>query len=96
MIVDSVRWCQYGDRRVIDKGQMLVSQIPHSLKAFEMAARKVMEYTGADHVLYGAKIYDKADTLASMQFYMMPMCDAEFQKITRRIHNSMIYALHRR
>lgn len=45
-------------------------------------------------MLYGIKIYGTDDRLKTVQFYMNPMEDEEFYRLTGRVRNAMIYALH--
>lgn len=78
----------------IRRGQMPLSQIPKVLQSFEKDAAKEMKKTGADHVLYAVKIYGVDGQLATVQFYMNPMSDEEFYKITGKVRGAIIYALH--
>ena len=75
---------------------MPLSQLPKVLHGFERDAAEKLKATGADHVLYAAKIYGVNDTLATVQFYMNPMSDEEFYKVTGKVRGAVIYALHRR
>ena len=80
----------------IRRGQVELSRIPAMIVSQEMDAAEMLKATGADHVLYAAKIYGVNDTLATVQFYMNPMSDEEFYKVTGKVRGAVIYALHRR
>lgn len=46
-----------------------------NLQRFEVEAQKLLAETGADHVLYGRKLYDEGGELEELRFYLMPMTD---------------------
>lgn len=56
-------------------------------------AAELMKTNNADHVLYGCKIYND-NQLVAVQFYMEPLSDEDFYRITGKARNVMIYALH--
>ena len=62
------------------------------------AASKVLEETGADHVIYATKEYDEADEVKEIDLYMIPLSDEEFRKRTdawQKINKGIIYATHK-
>lgn len=89
-----VTWTMKDTTGCIRKGEMPISQIQKELLWFERQAAKEMKETGADHVLYGTKIYDNSDRLVTVQFCVLPMNDEEFYRLTGKARNVMIYALH--
>lgn len=89
-----VTWTMRDTTGCIQRGEMPVSQIQKELLWFDRQAVKKMKETGADHVLYGTKIYDNNDRLVTVQFCMQPMTDEEFYRLTGKARNVMIYALH--
>lgn len=89
-----VTWTMRDTTGCIQRGEMPVSQIQKELLWFEREAAKKMKETGADHVLYGTKIYDSNDRLVTVQFCVQPMTDEEFYRLTGKARNVMIYALH--
>lgn len=90
-----VNWLQWGHGRLINYGQMRKDEVAGVLREFEATAAKVMEKTGADHVLYGVKSFDENGDISKVSFYMEPMTDEQFEKDTR-LSNCIIYALHAR
>ena len=59
-------------------------------------AKKLLDSTGADHVLYGRKLYDKEWNLAEIRFYLLPMDDERFERDIVPLTNQLVYALHSR
>lgn len=57
-------------------------------------AARLLKESGADHVLYGCKVYSKG-TLAAVQFFMEPMSEERFYKATSKVNQAIIYAVHR-
>lgn len=80
---------------MITRGIDTLQEIQKGLQQHEKKAAEVMKETGADHVLYGMKIYE-GEKLAAVHFYIWPMQEEEFSKVTGKVHNSLIYALHKR
>ena len=78
----------------IRRGKMSLPEVQKELLWFERQAAKEMKETGADHVLYGTKIYDNDNRLVTVQFCVQPMTDEEFYRLTGKARNVMIYALH--
>lgn len=91
-----VRWAAYGRYGRVGGGRMPASQVLPGIQKAEKKALKVLKETGADHVLYGMKIYDEEDRLQMVHFYMWPMQEEEFDKLATRSRNALVYALHRR
>ena len=52
-----VRWSQWTAGGMVDFGQMPKRDISQQLRRFEKEAAKLLQKTGADHVLYGVKSY---------------------------------------
>lgn len=76
-------------------GYLPLPEILPRLQENEKKAAFLLKETGVDHVIYGMKIYE-GEKLAAVHFYMWPMSEEEFCKVTGRVRNSLIYALHRR
>lgn len=93
-MVSMVTWTMRDTAGCIRRGKMTVSQIQKALLQFEKRAAEKIKETGADHVLYGTKIYDSNDRLVTVEFCMRPMTDEEFYRLTGKARNVMIYALH--
>lgn len=89
-----VKWSLWDTTGCKQRGEIELAQIPGVMRSFEHEAARIMKRTGVDHVLYGIKIYDQNDRLKTVQFYMNPMNDDEFYRLTGRVRNAMIYALH--
>lgn len=90
-----VRWFQWDNGCMINFGQMRVKEVDGHLREFAKEARKVMEETCADHVVYGMKLYDDDGDLEEVKFYMVPMNDSDFQSDVASLKGCVIYALHR-
>lgn len=82
--------------RCIYRYQEKLADIPKLIQNFEKSAARLMERTGADHVLYACKIYNADDSLVAVQFYEQPMDDETFYRITGKVRGALIYALHNR
>lgn len=91
-----INWSMKDTNGCVQRGQMFLSQLPKILLSFENSAAETLRRTGADHVLYAVKIYNTADELTAVQFYMNPMSDEEFSKVAGKGRGTMIYALHSR
>lgn len=90
-----IAWSMQDRKGCSRKGQMTVEQMRKELLWFERQAVKTMKETGADHVLYGMKIFNRDNELVTVQFCILPMSDAEFRRLTKKINNVMVYALHK-
>ena len=75
-------------------GQILYL-IQKCIREFEKEAKKVLEETGADHVVYAVKYYDDDEALEEIRFYMIPMADEEFRKDVAGKPGIRVYALHK-
>ena len=64
-----------------------------NLQKFEQEAKKLLEETGADHVVYGMKIYEDGH-LKEARFYLQPMKE-EFERVAK-LRGVVVYALHKR
>ena len=99
-----VRWTQWNEIGVFASGYILKSEVEGQLQRFEKQAKRVLEETEADHVIYGAKVYsnltdedcDKRSALTEVRFYMLALNDEDFYRRTNAVRNEVIYALHRR
>lgn len=89
-----INWSMKDTNGCVQRGQMPLCQLPGILRDFENSAAETLRRTGADHVLYAVKIYDAEDELTAVQFYMNPMSDEEFSKVTGKGRGTMVYALH--
>jgi hypothetical protein len=91
-----IKWSQWSDTGMMDKGEMPLSNLQKVLKKFEKEAQAVLKETNADHVIYGVKYYDKkTGQLEEVRFYMLPMDENRFQSVGK-YENVIIYALHKR
>ena len=91
-----IRWSQWSEGRMVDFGQMPIENVDKTLREFEAEAKKILEKTKADHVLYGVKRYDREGRLDEVRFYLKEMTDAEFEKDVASKPRFTIYALHKR
>lgn len=90
-----VRWSHWTDQGMVEFGQMPRKKMQENLQKFEVEARKLLAGTGADHVLYGRKLYDEGGELEELRFYLMPMSDEEFEKEVVPLKGQQVYAVHK-
>lgn len=90
-----VRWSRWTDAGMVEFGQGPLNKLEESIREFEQDAKKVLEDTGADHVVYAVKYYDDNGELDEIRFYMIPMTDEEFQKDVAGKPGIRVYALHK-
>ncbi|MBR3973035.1 MAG: hypothetical protein IKJ99_03675 [Oscillospiraceae bacterium] len=91
-----IKWTQWESGGCIGIGQMPGREVEKNLQEFEKQAAKVLKETGADHVVYGMKLYDEDGELEEVKFYMVPIDDEKFQKDVASLSGCVIYALHAR
>lgn len=89
-----VKWSQRTADGVAVRGMMPEDKAQRELLYFGNVAKDILNEVGSDHVLYGLKIFEGLQ-LKAVHFYMWPMNDEEFKRITGRLNNSMVYAVHR-
>nr|DAY55434.1 MAG TPA: hypothetical protein [Caudoviricetes sp.] len=87
-------WSRWGSIGRIEGGQMRWRDIQLNLQKFEREAKKLLDETGADHVVYGMKLYEDGH-LKEVRFYLQPMDEEEFDRVAR-LKGVMVYALHKR
>lgn len=90
-----VRWSQWECGGMIGFGQMPLKNVDGWLRKFAADAKKLLDETDADHVVYGLKIYDDDGDLDTVKFYMQPMTDNEFQEDVATLKGVTVYALHK-
>lgn len=90
-----VKWSQYTDQGMVNFGQMPIRDVPKTLREFSQGAKELLDKTGADHVVYGLKVYDENGELEAVKFYQLPMDDATFDKDVATLKNCTVYALHK-
>lgn len=91
---DWIRWTQWTSSGMVNFGQMRRADIQKQIARFEKKAREVLKETGADHVLYGVKVYDDNGKLEEVRFYMEPMDEDRFEKDVANKKGVLVYALH--
>ena len=89
-----VRWKQWTKSGLVAFGQMPIRDVGRELQKFEAEAFKILNETGADHVLYGVKLYGDDGNLKSVSFYLEPMDDVRFEKVVANKTDVVVYALH--
>ncbi len=90
-----VRWSQWDNGGMAGFGQMPLRDVGKNLREFAAKAKEILEESGADHVVYGLKVYDDDGTLDEVKFYLLPMSDEDFQKDVATLKGVTVYALHR-
>lgn len=91
-----VRWSHWTDAGMVEFGQGPLNKLTESIQQFELEAKKVLEETGADHVVYAVKYLDDNGELEEIRFYMIPMTEEEFEKEVANKPGIQVYALHKR
>ena len=78
-------------------GQMPLRDVTKELQKFETEALRLLKQTGADHVLYGVKVYDGDGDLEEVRFYLEPMSEQEFEeRVAKNAMNWTVFAVHKR
>lgn len=90
-----VKWSQWTDAGCTNFGQMRLEDVDKHLKEFGAEAKKMLDKIGADHILYGVKLYSDDDELEEVKFYMLPMSDEEFEKDVANKRGIIVYAHHK-
>lgn len=90
-----VRWSSWSNPSVVEHGKMPVAKVGQCMVRYRNAAKKVMQATGSDHVVYGMKMFGKHGKLSAVHFYMWPMKEQEFKRVMGKVHNAEVYAVHR-
>ena len=90
-----VRWSYWPKVGPVEAGRMPRKKMQENLQKFEVEARKLLGETGADHVLYGRKLYDDNGELEELRFYLLPMSDEEFEERVVPLKNQQVYAIHK-
>ena len=89
-----VRWSHWTDQGMVEHGQMPRKKMQENLQRFEVEARKLLAETGADHVVYGRKLYTEDGELEEIRFYLVQMTDEEFDDVAA-LKNQQVYAVHK-
>jgi hypothetical protein len=74
--------------------QMAYKEYQAMLPEWRAEALKQLAETGADHVIYGSRIYNEDGTVKEMNMYMIPLDDAEFYRRTNGV-DDLVLAVHR-
>lgn len=95
-----VRWTQWDAGGMVGAGQMPLRRVQEHLRQFEAKAKKMLDETGADHVVYGVKHYKTddgvlEDELEEVRFYLQPMDDERFERDVASMKNVIVYAVHK-
>ena len=90
-----VRWSYWSKVGPVEASRMPRKKMQENLQRFEVEARKLLAETGADHVLYGRKLYNENGELDELRFYLLPMSDEEFEERVVPLKNQQVYAVHK-
>lgn len=91
---DWVRWSQYSEAGMFNFGQMPINKVNKFLAEFEKEAKELLDKTGADHVVYGVKLFSEEGKLEEVEFHMLGIDDKEFHDKFASAENCMVYAVH--
>lgn len=78
-----------------DFGEIAETNIPSCLAELRQVAIRYQKYTNADHVIYGRKVYSIDGTLSEMKFYMLALCDKDFNERVNRCPGDVFYCVHK-
>lgn len=92
----TVRYERFKGKDLVASGDMQICDVDEAMKQQVQLAEAVIRHGNYDHVIYAAKIYDENEHVRAIQFYILPLDDDRFIKLTKKNGNSLIYALHRR
>ncbi len=96
MTARMVRFEQWGVNGFAFGGSIPIRNIHKYLAEFEIAAKKLLDESGADHVVYAWKRYDEHGNLGEVRFYEgTAIDDEEFYSRTDKLPG-VVYALHKR
>lgn len=96
MMTGWVQYEQWNADGFVREGVLPVRDIQKYLKEFELAAKKLIDETGADHVVYAWKKYNEHGELCKICFYEGTVLDDEkFYDRTDKLPG-IVYALHKR
>lgn len=91
-----VQYEQWNDSGCVRSGPLPVRDVQKYLREFELAAKKLLDETGADHVVYAWKKYKDNGEFYKICFYEgTALSEEEFCDRTGKA-SGIIYALHRR
>ena len=91
-----VHWSRLGSGgEIIACGQMPAKDLEVCLQQLRAKAMSLLEADGTDHVLYGCKVFNRDGELESVEFYMRPMSDADFEKHVSCVPDRLIFAVHK-
>lgn len=92
-----VRWSQWYRDGDFSFGQMPLRAVQPELQKFKKEAHRLLQETGADHVLYGVEEYDSDGDLEEVRFYLEPMNEDEFEEhVVKKSAGLVVYAVHKR
>ncbi len=95
--VTRVRLIEFNSKgNFICRKHILRSEALDVIQRHEKDAMQLLRKSGAAHVLYGIKVYNRRGELVSVQLMNEAMDDKEFYTLTRRMRGALIYALHKR
>lgn len=96
MMAGWVQYEQWNDSGCVRTGPLPVRDVQKYLREFELAAKKLLDETGADHVVYAWKKYNDKGEFYKVCFYEgVALNEEEFISRTDKA-SGIIYALHRR
>lgn len=90
-----IKWQSWYENGLVEHGEMPLKEVNKSLLLYAKTASGMLERTGADHILYAIKYYNKkTGELELIRFYMKPMSDEAFERVAM-MRNVVVYALHK-
>ena len=90
-----VKWKHFNQDGYVGKDYMLKADVSERIKEFEKIAKRLLQETGADHVLYAIKYFDECSNLEEVKFYELPMSNDEYEFRVARQVRVQVFALHK-
>lgn len=72
-----VKWSTWTEAGCTNFGEMCLKDVDKHLRKFGAEAKKLLDKTGADHILYGVKLYNNDGKLEEIKFCLLPMAVAD-------------------
>ena len=94
--MQKVKWTLWEPSGNFHNGDMTVREAQYWLGEFGQEAKEMVKEACAEHVVYGVKRFDENGALERVQFYLLPMNDADFHKMVGSGDRTEVYAVHAR
>lgn len=92
-----VKWSDYTDPRhwILPTGEMPLPDAESRIRELAWQAKKLLEETGADHVVYAVMRFG-VELPEEVEFHMIPLTDAQFEERAVNEPGIVVYAVHKK